>query len=107
MDKNQQQQLQQVVDLLNDAFRRDPKAMHSLMCNRVPCDERLVDHPTIQVDQIPIKLEPVEYCVGCLGLINGIVETLTEGRVAMLWSEPDLTGQRWLRGFCVYRQPTL
>lgn len=60
---------QQIVDLLNEAVKRDPAAMHALVCNRVPVTEALRDHPTIEVDDIGT---PGHAKVGLLGILNGI-----------------------------------
>ncbi len=61
---------QQIVDVLNDAFKTDPNAIDSLLCCRVPCNKAMLDHPTIQV---LTKNQNGDFpTVGLLGLLNAI-----------------------------------
>ncbi len=56
------------VALLNDALRRDPKAVTDLVTLRVPCNQALADLPTLQtalVDGGPR--------LGVLGLLNALL----------------------------------
>ena len=59
---------QQIVDLLNEAFTLDPGAMHALVANRVPCNQKLGAHPTIQVE----ARQKAFFSVGMLGILNGL-----------------------------------
>lgn len=93
-----------VLQTLNEAYEADASAVHSLICTRVPCNQTLADHPTIQVETN--KVAPTEtFAVGMLGVINGVVERLTGKRVAAKFSEPDETGRRKLVGFMEYKMP--
>lgn len=56
-----------VIELLNDAFAKDPEAMNQLAQARVVCNDALADHSTIQVGQFG-----GEYKVGIIGILNGI-----------------------------------
>lgn len=56
-----------VVVLLNEAILSDSKAVGMLIAARVPCNDRLADHSTIQVGLIDGK-----YRVGLLGMLNGM-----------------------------------
>ena len=56
------------VDLLNDVLERDPGAITKLVNMRIDCDERLANHPTVQVH----KFDDV-YRIGVLGLLNGVL----------------------------------
>lgn len=56
-----------VIDLLNEMLRIDRKAITTLINNRVPCNEILVNHKTIQVDNSTDIPQ-----VGILGLLNGL-----------------------------------
>jgi len=73
---------QQVVDLLNEAARLDPEAVLELINARVPCNEALNAHPTIQtgprrgIDPRHDKRNEV----GLLGILNGIFGTFEDGR---------------------------
>lgn len=56
-----------VIELLNDATKRDPDAIARLVNFRTLCNELLSDHPTIQVSS-----DGGKFSVGLLGIINGI-----------------------------------
>lgn len=77
---------QTIVDLLNQAVKADPSAMHALVVNRVPCTDALADHPTIVVDD---EGTPGYPHVGLLGILNGI--TGLEGQtIEAVWDgEPQ------------------
>jgi len=74
---------QDVVDLLNDCFKRDPQAINALIANRVLCNGALADHPTVQV-----RMETHEggytYRVGLLGMLNGIFGVDDDGQGAIV-----------------------
>jgi hypothetical protein len=90
---------------LNRAFQDDPSAIHALLCNRVPCNDQLVDHPTVQVESNEL-LGKTSYTVGALGVLNGVIEALTGERVASKWNEErDAEGRSRLLGFCKYEKP--
>ena len=86
-----------IVVALNDAYRHDPAAIEKLLLHKVPCNDALADHPTVVVGG-----EESAWTLGCLGLMNSIIEVATGGRVASCWSEsvpPRLTG------FVAYERP--
>ena len=56
-----------VIELLNGIITVDKPAMAALLANRVPCNEVLSDHPTIQVQE-----QHGGYHVGLLGIVNGM-----------------------------------
>lgn len=91
--------IEKILQVLNEAYLADPQAIHALVCNRVPCNEKLANHPTIQVQINPVFNEEV-YIVGLLGIINGITEILTGERVAASW---DANGK--FSGFVKYIKP--
>lgn len=64
------------LDTLNEAVKADPVAMAALCESRVPCNDVLADHPTIQVCGFDPSV------VGVIGIVNGICERLTGKRVA-------------------------
>ncbi len=80
-----------VIQTLNEAFEADPNAINALITMRVPCNQKLADHPTIQVGGNPDV-------VGMLGVINGIVERITGKRVAAIYGDDSK-----LEGFTEYR----
>ena len=95
--------ISKAIDALNEAFRNDPGAIHALMCNRVPCNQALAGHPTVQVEATPVMRDAEHWSVGALGLINGAIEPLTGKRVAVRWSDSGPDGRRTFLGFCEYR----
>jgi hypothetical protein len=66
--------LEKIADLLNEALALDRPAVAALIANRVPCNEALADHPTIQVG-----VQHGGFHVGLLGLLNGLGEPVPEG----------------------------
>lgn len=64
-------EVNKVVEILNDLYRLDPKAADVLLCLRVPVNELVKNHPTIQV---LCKNTNGEYpTLGVLGIINGFI----------------------------------
>jgi len=59
-----------IVCTLNEALKTDRDAIEALIEHRVPCNEKMMKHPTIQA-----TIEGL----GMLGVINGIVGTIEEG----------------------------
>lgn len=68
--------LHAAITVLNEANKLDPEAMRLLLVQRVPCNEALAQHPTIQVAG-----ERHKYLVGPLGLINGMIEAMSGHRI--------------------------
>lgn len=68
---------QDVCDLLNDMLATDPAAVEALISTRVPINDVLAKHPTIQCTSVlqlagkDLKIE----CVGLLGVLNGLFGT--------------------------------
>lgn len=69
-----------ILEVLNSAVKADKNAIHALLCNRVPCNEQLADHPTIVVLESPGGFQ-----VGLLGIINGI----SDKRIVAKWSDDN------------------
>lgn len=59
-----------IRDLLNSAMKCDPVAIHALIVNRVPCNQALVEHPCVVVDDLGA---PDRSVVGLLGILNGLL----------------------------------
>lgn len=90
------------VKALNMAFKADPNAIHSLMCNRVPCNQFLADDQFVQVDASPV-LPDGNFQVGALGLVNAVLAANGLPLVAAKFSdEKDSEGRAKLLGFCEY-----
>lgn len=69
------------IQLLNDAMAADKGAVQKLIDYRVPCNSKMVAHPTIQINVALHKtsamgtsenLLPFYYSVGLLGILNGL-----------------------------------
>lgn len=55
-----------VIELLNECILLDRPAIGALIANRVPCNQPLADHPTVQV-----MAQHGGFHVGMLGILNG------------------------------------
>lgn len=92
-----------VVDMLNEAFRRDPNAIHALIVNRVPCNQELADDEFVHVDRSPVLLGN-HFQVGTLGVVNAVLASLKLPLVASMFSEEtDEDGRIQMIGFCEYK----
>jgi hypothetical protein len=58
-----------IIALLNSALAADRAAVSALVEQRVPCNEALRDHPTIQV-----AVNDGQSYVGLLGMFNGLFQ---------------------------------
>ena len=65
----------QVIELLNELVEIDAPAIAALIANRVPCNQSLADHPTVQVGA-----QHGGFHVGVLGVLNGLFGTDERGR---------------------------
>lgn len=97
------------LSVLSEAFKADPAAMHALVCNRVPCNPELADHPTIQVEETPVydpTFDTTHCSVGLLGIINGILEPITGQKISTVWKNIDAqNGRPEMTGFSRYTPP--
>ncbi len=73
------------VLLLNSALAADPDAMRTLINTRIPCNQVLAEHPTIQAGKTETG-----YDVGMLGVINGLF-----GALPMIAAYADERGSGW------------
>lgn len=71
--------IQDVCALLNELVVLDPDCIKAFVFQRVPCNEAVADHPTIQVHQ-PKGEKPT---VGLLGILNGIFGIQEDGMGAL------------------------
>ena len=69
--------LEEVIETLNEFSEKDPEALIKLLEHRVPCNDNIVNHETIQTAK-------TEYgsTVGLLGLINGLFPTYSDNEVS-------------------------
>lgn len=63
-----------VVNFLNDLVELDRPAIAALIANRIPCNQLLADHPTVQV-----AATAGGYHVGLLGILNGLCGVMEDG----------------------------
>lgn len=78
------------VRCLNRAYGADPVAIHSLLCNRVPCRQALVDDPTVVCSHEPVVRHLANaYSVSALGLLNGLLAEAGLGPIGIQFSDHD------------------
>lgn len=70
--------IEHVLAVLNEAVKLDPEAMTKFCLNRVPCNQALAGHPTIQVVS-ETKDDNIENKVGFLGVLNGLFGISKDG----------------------------
>lgn len=63
-----------LIERLNEISRTDPVAMTKLVSARVPCNEEMASHSSVQVD-----CSTEHPTVGLLGILNGLVGTIGSG----------------------------
>lgn len=61
---------QETVELLNELLTIDPTCINALFTHRVRCNDKMADHPTVQV-----RPHAAKYTVGVLGLLNALFGT--------------------------------
>lgn len=66
---------QDAVNLLNEAAKLDPHAVEALIKARIPANEALQNHPTIQCSS----------AIGVLGMLNGLFGVFPEGHPKAGW----------------------
>lgn len=77
--------LNEMVRVLNELCGADRQAMGQLVNHRIPCNEKLADHPTCQVVGSSIcRVGPdyvvkTDYKVGLMGVLNAVVGARTDG----------------------------
>jgi len=59
--------LEETIEFLNRLVEIDHEAMKILVLTRVPCNQGLADHPTVQVRE-----DNDAFNVGMLGVLNGL-----------------------------------
>jgi hypothetical protein len=64
---------QNIVDLLNDAYKIDPAAISSLFQVRRVCNKTLGDHPHVEVFGATAE---GPFMVTLIGLINGVLRSV-------------------------------
>lgn len=62
-----------IVNYLNELLKLDYQAVFALIKCRVPCNEALINHPTVQV----VEDSDGNSVFGLLGILNGLCEQTT------------------------------
>lgn len=65
----------QVIGYLNELLESDGPAVVSLITNRVPCNEKMGTHPSVQVG-----FQQGGYTVGLMGVLNGLFGVKEDGK---------------------------
>lgn len=69
-----------IIDRMNDALTYDREAVMNLVEKRVTCNEKMADHPSIQVvGKYMSNTKEYLFQVGLLGILNGIAGVRTNG----------------------------
>lgn len=71
-----------LIAFLNELVAIDPYAIAELLCVRVPCNQAMADHPSVQVqgsDGSVTYIAPGTHRVGLLGVLNGYCGTIESG----------------------------
>lgn len=85
--------LDETLALLNTLLEMDENAVLALVNNRVPCNEALADHPTVQV-----RRTAENTTVGILGIINALFGVDEKGMGAIMMVVIEETGKpRFIR----------
>lgn len=92
--------VEDVITLLNTALQQDPVWMKSLLNTRIPCNETLANHPTIQCR----GTTPGQYATGFFGLLNGFFGVDENGYGILAMEIDRSTGN--IQRFCKYSYPT-
>lgn len=80
--------LDETIAYLNELIEIDKPAIAALIANRVPCNEQLANHPTVQV-----VCQNDGYWVGFLGILNGLFGASDKnqwGPIAFVFEGGDL-----------------
>jgi len=76
--------IDEVIGLLNELIEIDKPAIAAIIANRVPCNQVMADHPTVQVGA-----QNGGFHVGMLGILNGIFGADDKGWGAIAFEFDD------------------
>lgn len=65
---------QKIINYLNELVALDKPCIAAMVSNRIPCNEKLAEHPSCQVGY-----RNGGFSVGLLGIINGMCGTYDDG----------------------------
>lgn len=78
--------LDEIIELMNELLEIDSQAITELIQKRVVCNEKLANHPTVQVSY---DKKYDNYKVGLLGILNGLFGTDEDGYGAICINVQD------------------
>ena len=78
---------EEVVDLLNEVLKLDEEAVTVLFRQKIPCNKRLLHHPTVQCRAEHGKLS--SYTISPLGIINGLFG-IDKNEMGAIYREVDM-----------------
>jgi len=87
-----------IVRVLNRAFELDPNAVHSLICNRVPCNAELAQESGFSAMRPTALLGTERLChqIGITNILDGLTDALGIPRIVVIFDEgpehPELVG---------------
>jgi hypothetical protein len=87
-----------IINLLNELLEIDPGSIHSLLCTRVPCSEKLIEHPSFEVTGQPFNNE-MNYYYGLFNILNYLLE---DSRIGIEWEQSELLTKEGVN----YNQPS-
>lgn len=97
------------IQFLNELLRMDRAAIAALVINRVPCNEALANHKSVQVATLNDG-----YLVGMLGILNGLfgVDEAGFGPIAAVYDGENLskfqrTVPETVKNYYVSKQPAM
>jgi len=90
--------IDEVIQFLNEVTEIDRSAMTALLETRVPCNQALADHPTVQV-----QASNGQNSVGFLGILNGLFGVFDDepnkgwGGITAVYDKNDENGESVIR----------
>jgi hypothetical protein len=91
----------ETIQLLNELLELDKNGVLALVESRVVCNEKLADHPTVQVRETADQIT-----VGILGVINGLFGVDEKGLGAIMLVMNDTTKEANFIRTADYQQTT-
>lgn len=83
----EQVSIDDMITFLNELVAIDKPAIAALLANRVPCNEDMVNHPSVQV-----QLQHGGAHVGMFGIINGLfgIDARGQGLIRYVFQDGEL-----------------
>lgn len=85
-------QPQDVCDLLNELLKLDYDCIENLIDNGVLCNNKIANHPTVQVKDIEVYDKQTISTLGIIGVINGLFGVDDNNTGAICYEIDDKTG---------------